>query len=138
MALTQFPPAAGFTGLNVQTNFVSTAESTSSGTFAGLTTAQAITMTTGTKVLVLLSSGMSSSNTGNLGHQSVAVSGATTRSATQEDGGTGAIGSTVNVFTTHVYLTVTAGSNTFTMQFRSNGDTLTYRNRRMTVIDLGS
>jgi hypothetical protein len=121
-----------------QTNFVSDAESTTSGTFAGLTTAQTITMTTGTKVLVLLSAGMSSSNTGNAGNFSVAVSGATTRSATTEDGGTCAIGSTVSVFTTHVYLTLTAGSNTFTMQYRSAGDTLTYRNRRMTIIDLGS
>lgn len=121
-----------------QTNFVSDAESTTSGTFAGLTTAQTITMTTGTKVLVLLSAGMSSSSTGNAGNISVAVSGATTRSATTADGAIAAILSNTSVFTTHVYLTVTAGSNTFTMQYRSAGDTLTFRNRRMTIIDLGS
>lgn len=124
------------------TSFVTTTQGTSSTSFTGLTTAQTITMTTGTKVLVLLTAAADSSVIDAEGNLSVAVSGATTRSSTTADCklkvGNNQPGNDFITYTTHVYLTCTAGSNTFTMEFRADGNTLNYQNRRMTVIDLGS
>jgi hypothetical protein len=143
MALVQIPSTSGFTGLNAGTNFVATTQTTTSTTYGNLTTAQTVTLTTGTKVLVILSAAVKNSAQDGWGFVSVAVSGATTRSSSDEDGkfvsGTGNIASyTPTVETTHVYLTCNAGSNTFTMQFKSDGGTTTFANRRITVIDLGS
>jgi hypothetical protein len=124
------------------TDFVTTSQSTSSTSFTGLTTAQTITMTTGTKVLVLLTAALDSGSASAVGNISVNVSGATTRSSTIQDcqmmAGANQPADPFITFTTHVYLTCTAGSNTFTMQFRTDGSTINYQNRRMTVIDLGS
>jgi hypothetical protein len=123
------------------TNFVTTSQSTTSTSFVGLTTAQTITMTTGTKVLVLLTCFYDNDAANGFGRMSVAVSGATTRSSSNNDAKMGSDYNTSgepSVETTHVYLTCTAGSNTFTMQFASDGGTSRFENRRMTVIDLGS
>lgn len=125
-------------------NYVDAFEGTSSGTYTALTTAQAVTITTGTKVLVLIGCTMENDSGVGLGaRMSYAISGATTLAA-NDDWSVG-----VNKFysdgvmesaTKHSYQTVTAGSNTFTAQFkRVNGaGQANFQQRYLTVIDLGS
>jgi len=120
----------------VDVNRVNTSETTSSVTYVGLTTAQTITMTTGTKVLVLLQFNFAA-NDAVESYASVAVSGATTTAASdansayaQSSKSGGYQFSVANA----IPLTVTAGSNTFTMQFRQSGALTTNKNRSMTVI----
>jgi len=121
-------------------SFVSTAQSTTSDTYTGLSTAQTVTMTTGTKVLVLLNATVNSSTATQDEYISVAVSGATTRASDDGDSRiTIPVSNSYSNLTGIVYLTCTAGSNTFTMQFRNSlTNSATFRNRQMVVIDLGS
>jgi hypothetical protein len=134
------PAAAGIVSGN---NFVSTAESTTSDSFVALTTSQAVTLTTGTKVLVLVGALIQNDTNANGAVMGFAISGATTRAA-GFDTAAGAyeipVTSTNNlIFSRHSYLTVTAGSNTFTAQFRRVfGGTATFEQRFITVIDMGS
>jgi hypothetical protein len=124
-------------------SFVSTAQSTTSTTYAALGTAQAVTLTTGTKVLVLLSMSATSDNSTNnpRSFMSVAVSGATTTAASDANSVMSRC-LQANVLNARVgvalYLTCTAGSNTFTAQFRQPDYTGTFSDRQMIVIDLGS
>ena len=123
-------------------NRVDTSQSTTSTSYVGLSTAQSVTLTTGTKVLVIISCfSQGSTQQGNFA--SYAVSGATTISASDawaiQNQGDGGVGNKNQMqMSTVSYQTVTAGSNTFTMQFRGDGQTATFRNRQITVIDLGS
>jgi hypothetical protein len=132
--------AAGIVSGN---NFVSSAESTTSDSFVGLTTSQAVTLTTGTKVLVLVGALIQNTTNANGAVMGFAISGATTRAA-GFDTAAGAYeipwAVTNNlIFSRHSYLTVTAGSNTFTAQFRRVfGGTATFEQRFITVIDMGS
>jgi hypothetical protein len=127
-------------------SFVATQETTSSDGYTDLTTSQAVTVTTGTKVLVIVGAVMkqalNSADPGAL--MSIAVSGATTISA-QDSNAAGIFqtASTANgrrdSFTKASYLTVTAGSNTFTAKFRSDaGNPAEFKNRSIIVIDMGS
>jgi hypothetical protein len=120
---------------------VATQETTTSGSYAALTTAQAVTITTGTKVLVLLSAWTTANNSGNQ-YMSVAVSGATTIAASDANSMFTAISSSISddnqKLGIALYLTVTAGSNTFTAQFKQSGGNAKFQNRQITVIDLGS
>jgi hypothetical protein len=124
-------------------NTVNTSESTTSFTYTGLTTAQAVTITTGTKALVLVSAKIVTDSDFASG-MSYAVSGATTIAATDNSYLCLAGGGNFNLRATGAsYLTgLTAGSNTFTAQFRrvggSGGTTVTYSARNITVIDMGS
>jgi hypothetical protein len=123
-------------------SFVSTAQSSTSITYAGLTTAQTVTLTTGTKVLVLLSFAVQCDQAANYrSYMSVAVSGATTTAASDANG-VMIRSLTANTITGRqgvaVYLTCTAGSNTFTAQFKQPDYTGTFSDRQMIVIDLGS
>jgi hypothetical protein len=124
-------------------SFVSTSQSTTSTSFTGLTTAQTVTMTTGTKVLVLLAATFESATQSQNEFISVAVSGATTRASTDDDCSASAAVNTANGgrfrMSTAVYLTCTAGSNTFTMQFKNElSNACSFSRRSMVVIDLGS
>ena len=116
---------------------VNTLQSTSSTTYVGLTTAQTITMTTGTKALVLLS-GLLTANIDTIPKASVAVSGATTIAAADSNSAqaqSSVTGGYTFVFSNAIPLTLTAGSNTFTMQFRNNSATsVSFSDRCMTVI----
>jgi hypothetical protein len=121
---------------------VDTSQSTTSLGYVALATAQAVTVTTGTKVLVILSCKLRGSNE-QIVYASYAISGATTRSADdswavtiQDAGGAGT--SPQATMSTASYQTVTAGSNTFTAQFKATSGTATFSNRQLIVIDLGS
>jgi hypothetical protein len=115
---------------------VSSFQGTTSTSYTDLATSgPAVTLTTGTKVLVIVSA--NASNSSGVSLADFAVSGATTRSATDDT--SLLIPSGVNVAASQVtFLTVTAGSNTFTAKYRTNTSTSTFGNRGITVIDLGS
>jgi len=124
---------------------VDTLQSTTSTSYVGLTTAQAVTVTTGTKVLVIVSSSITNESENFLTYASFAISGATTRAASDtwaiiQNAGfsSGASGATVQASYAS-FQTVTAGSNTFTAQFKSTGGSnASFRYRQLIVIDLGS
>jgi len=127
-------------------NYVATMETTTSAAFVGLTTAQVVTVTTGTKALVFLRAQFDNGATfNNNGLMSFAISGATTRAASSEFAGG------VQTFSTNVQTQLvigapilvtglTAGSNVFTAQFSAtqSPNTAYFRNRTISVIDLGS
>jgi hypothetical protein len=122
------------------TNRVDTAETTTSTSYTALTTAQAVTLTTGTKVLVIVSSNISPGSSGSSSFMSYSVSGATTIAANDNVAiATGSSSAALRVSASYVsYQTVTAGSNTFTAQFKTSTGTTTFSNRQIIVIDLGS
>ena len=120
---------------------VATNQTTSSTSYTDLATAgPAVTLTTGTKALVVVSCGLynSAANSTCMGF---AVSGATTIAAADasaiEIGGSNG---TVFVAASRALLltTLTAGSNVFTSKYRVSGGTGNFYNRAIVVIDLGS
>jgi len=120
---------------------VATSQSTTSESFTDLTTAgPAVTVTTGTKALVILTAEFYN-NTGDRGaYMGFAVSGATTTAAAQEKSagifnGTATPAPQVSA----VYsVTLTAGSNTFTAKYKRSGasGTAVFANRNIFVINL--
>ena len=137
-------PAAASANLNANRTYVSTQESTTSSSYTDLTTSQAVTLTTGTKALVALSCRTLNGSTANINMGiSFAVSGATTVSAADQYGTLQYYGAATNaqfaVSSAVVITGLTAGSNTFTMKFKSNGsNSAFFENRNISVIDLGS
>jgi hypothetical protein len=110
-------------------------ESTTSTSYTALSTAgPAVTLTTGTKALVAVSSFL-----GNRASMSFDISGASSFSAAdtkavQDNSDNSSIGSGVYLMTG-----LTAGSNTFTAKYRStNGTSAPFQNRNIAVIDMGS
>jgi hypothetical protein len=129
--------AAGFTS---KANYVITNQSTSSTTFTDLSTTQSVTLTTGTKALILLSSETYNSGT-DANYLGFDVSGATTVSASNNY----SVLSKMTVADTSYsisgaiyYDSLTAGSNTFTMKFKVSAGTGNFYNRCIAVIDMGS
>jgi hypothetical protein len=128
--------------LNVASNTVNAEETTTSDSFGNLTTSgPEVTITTGTKVLVMCTSYIYGPN-GSAGTMDFDISGATSRSATGATrlaGSNEGQGSSIGTRSTSVtYLTVTAGSNTFTAKYFKRGTSATFDNRAITVFDLGS
>jgi hypothetical protein len=132
--------AAGFTAAG---NVVATQETTTSTSFTDLTTAQSVTLTTGTKAMVTVTAWSFNDTNNNRSQISVAVSGATTLAAgapnltqTRSPGNASVVASTGATF----YLSgLTAGSNTFTMKFCSpDNTTATFLYRHIVVADMGS
>jgi hypothetical protein len=120
-------------------NTVGTSETTTSTTYADLTTVgPSLTMTTGPRAFVFLSCQLTN-NTGTIGSfMSVAVSGATTVAATDAS-------ALVHYPTTAglpiqatrvVVQGLTAGSNTFTAKYRAAANTGTFSQRNLAVIPL--
>ena len=126
--------------ISASTQTVATSQTTTSATFTDLATVgPTVTLTTGTSALVIISAGIESSN-GNRVYGGFAVSGATTiaaatTSALTSLSGGGAISLQASWA---IPVTLTAGSNTFTMKYASpsGGTTLTALNRTITVIPL--
>lgn len=116
---------------------VLTSESTTSTSYVALATAQAVTLTTGTQALVLYTSQHAQATIGNASNNSYAISGATTIAAS-DDWSTTWMTSTSNYFgkfARHYYHTgLTAGSNTFSAQFKSSAATsANFRDRSIFV-----
>jgi hypothetical protein len=127
---------------SAQKSYVNTVETTTSTTYAGLTTAQTLTITSlGTTALIFVGQ-LSRSNIANQSSlASVAISGATTTSAAANEGAglvalTLAISTTISVQASSMLaVPITAGTNTYTMQFRTGGaaQTATFLDRLMLV-----
>jgi hypothetical protein len=123
---------------------VATGEATTSTSYVALTTALAVTVTTGTKALVSIGSRFGNGATANTSqYMGFAVSGASTVAASDQYAiGYNYFGSTVNYQPvqngTFLVTGLTAGSNTFSTRYRTNGDSLTFTNRIISVVDLGS
>jgi len=116
---------------------VATSQTTTSTSFTDLATVgPSVTVTTGTSVLVFVSAFLD--NTNEQIQCDFDISGATTRSATattalitRNNSGQARLGATrVNL------VTVTAGSNTFTMKYSVNAGTGTFADRVITVVPL--
>lgn len=116
-----------------------TAQTTTSTSYTNLTTpGPTVTVTTGTKALVLISCYVFNTNSGEACYVSVAVSGATTIDADDvwclqyESNSSQDV---LNATRARMF-DLTAGSNTFTMKYRVSGPsgTGTFRRRELTVI----
>lgn len=123
---------------------VLTKQTTTSASFTDLTTAgPAVTLTTGTKALVMWSHVVDNATDGRGTYVSFAVSGATTLAASS-DYQTDLTGSAANrpyvTNSRQVLLTgLTAGSNTFTLKYATeSSSTGSFSKRYITVIDMGS
>lgn len=123
--------------------YVGANESTTSTSFTALTTAgPAVTLTTGTKAFLILSSRMEGTSTSTRGYMSYAVSGATTIAA--NEGRAQELKVQADQFIDQhsfgILITgLTAGSNTFTAQYKSQTGAIVYfTERRLAVIDMGS
>ena len=122
---------------------VTTSQTTTSTSYTDLATAgPTVTVTTGTKALVVVS-GYMFNNTGNQAAlMSVAISGASTFAAADNWAVEvfGATGSAVAAGASRatLFTGLTAGSNTFTSKYKVTGGTGTFRNRGIIVLNMGS
>jgi hypothetical protein len=118
---------------------VATSETTTSTSYTALTTAgPEVTLTTGTKALVIVTSAANTGSTTARVFSSYKVSGATTIASSDTIaqyvvGGNPQRNSSASRLTT-----LNAGSNTFTMEYRVTSSTGTFLDRQIIVIDLGS
>ena len=138
------PPGGSF---NTGYAYTATNENTTSSSYVGLTTATAVTVTTGTKALVSIKAALGNDSAGDgvWGHAAFAISGATTVAAADEwsishysQGGGQWIDEKGATF---VITGLTAGSNVFTMKFSAAGGYTTpagFAKRSISVVDLGS
>lgn len=122
---------------------VATSQQTSSASYTDLATAgPAVTLTTGTRALVIVSCESIGPDGGGFPYMSYAVTGATTISAADDRAVTIRVptvnNSTVHASTASRLSTLTAGSNTFTAKYRSSSGVATWQYREIIVIDLGS
>jgi hypothetical protein len=127
------------------TNVVTTSESTTSSTYTDLTTSgPAVTLTTGTKALIIISSYMHNATLSTQTRIAIDITGATTIAPSDANSYFLAYTSTGNtrpeLQATYAYVVtgLTAGSNTFTCKYKASGGTFTARDRKLTVIDMGS
>lgn len=122
------------------TVYVSTSQTTTSTSYTDLATAgPAVTVTCGSRAIVMAQAFTSNSTQGNRSFLSVAVSGSSSVAAADDwaaiyESGNANDGSSVS--TTYLFEGLTAGSNTFTMKYRANGGTGAWSLRRLTVIPL--
>lgn len=125
-------------------NYVATGQQTTSTTFTTFADAPTVTLTTGTKALVLITSSMASSQANARATAGFAVSGATTLAASDGNSIQQWLNSQVtdNNFITKYsgafYVTLTAGSNVFTVRNKTSAGTSYFTERSIIVIDLGS
>jgi hypothetical protein len=115
---------------------ISTMQATSSTTYTDLVTVgPSVTVTTGTKVLVIIGAYIEAS--GGLSYMSFEISGATTSAAsdTTSTGSNG--GSALRAYYSRAQVvTVTAGSNTFTAKYRTWGGNRDFERRDIFVMAL--
>jgi hypothetical protein len=120
-------------------------QSTTSTTYTNLATTDALTVTTGTKALVSIVSGMAKTGSATPDSWvSFAISGATTLAAADNPYGiqfrySDAVGGSFQIGGSWIVTGLTAGSNTFTMKYKDAGGGTTYfNNRSISVLNLGS
>ena len=123
---------------------VATSQTTTSDSYTDLATAgPAVTITTGTRALVIITAKIRNTTSTRGANVGYAVSGATTIAATDDISLYSQNGSATEVIQGASFahrVTLTAGSNTFTAKYK-RGDfqgTATFYDRSIIVIDLGS
>lgn len=121
-------------------NAVATSQTTTSTSYTDLATSgPAQTVTTGAQALVIWHSFITNSGSGNVGHVSVAVSGATTTAASDTwalSYESSAASDGIAVATVHLFTSLTPGSNTFTLKYRVTAGTGTFSSRDIVVVGL--
>jgi hypothetical protein len=118
---------------------VATSETTTSTSYTNLTTAgPAVTLTTGTKALVIVSAASNNGGASGRNFASYKVSGATTIASSDTVAQYTMGGNVMRNSSASRLSSLTAGSNTFTMEYRVSGSTGTFLDRQIIVIDLGS
>jgi len=128
---------SSFASYNFTSAIVATSQTTTSTTYTDLATSgPAVTLTTGTSALVILTGRLSIASVNQAALMSFAVSGATTTAAADTSciyvDSRGAADQTVQC--TAIYqVTLTAGSNTFTAKYRTTTGTGTFVNRGILV-----
>ena len=137
-----------FTGISAAptsgTASVATSQSVTNAAYTDLATVgPSVTLTTGTKALVIVAADFSVATNGVGAYMSFAVSGATTQAAADIYASIFRVTGTTFGFTASrvVYLNaLTAGSNVFTAKYSSGSGSFaaTFANRYLAVIDLGS
>jgi hypothetical protein len=124
---------------------VATSQSTTSTSFTDLATVgPAVTLTTGTKALVIVTCWLVQTTTGASAYASPAVSGASTVAASDAtslrvgaaSGGT--YQPQLRASSAEIFTGLTAGSNTFTIKYKTNGSSSLFVYRNISVIDMGS
>lgn len=137
-------PAWAAVSANPTTGYalVSTGQTTTSTSYTDLSTVgPAVTLTTGTKALIFITSNIDNQSNNGQGHIGFAISGATTVAASDDQAlhyySSGTIG--LQYGAAYYVSGLTAGSNTFTLKYKSgNGSTQYFARRMLTVMDLGS
>ena len=118
---------------------VNTRETTTSTSYVALTTAgPAVSVATGTSALVTLSSNIDTSAV-NYVYASVAVSGATTLAASDANAiymGQFTANQLLSASSQFLITGLTAGINTFTMQYKTTGGTAGFSIRSITVVGI--
>ena len=121
---------------------VLTFQTTTSTSYTDLATSgPAVTVTTGTKALVMFGCNMTCTNALAVGRMDFAVSGASTKNPSDDTAFLYSNATNNAQFAGSRVVTVTgltAGSNTFTAKYITNTGTEQFGNRFITVIDLGS
>jgi hypothetical protein len=137
------PPAfAALPAINANAASIATGETQASNTTFGnlTTTGPAVTLTTGTAVIVWVSGNVTHGASGNSANVSVDVSGATTIAANGANSAniSSAGASFDNTFSRCLTITgLTPGSNVFTLKYQNNGGgTWTFYNRSIAVLAL--
>ena len=126
--------------LTPQGAVVNTLESTSSTTFTSLATAgPAVTLVTGTKALVTITATIDNGTPGsNQVYAGFAVSGATTIAANDDQALDHRIGDSFATLSgTYLVSGLTAGTNTFTMQYKSGSALVAGRFQRRNIVVVG-
>jgi hypothetical protein len=120
-----------------QSAAVATRETTSSTSFTNLSTSgPAVTLVTGTTALVTVSVQLDANPGGTYAEAAVAVSGATTIAATAANGviyGLGNANSNASCSSTFLISSLTAGTNIFTVQYKTSANTMGAQHRKITV-----
>ena len=98
-------------------------------------TAVSVALVTGTTALVMITASANATVASTLGH-AISVSGATTLSAADSTGSLATVSATnywVNPCRTYVLSGLTAGTNTFTLNYKTSAGTATWGHRALTV-----
>jgi hypothetical protein len=122
---------------------VATSQTTTSSSYTDLATAgPAVTVTTGTKALVIVTANMNCNSINDRPHMSFEVSGATTIAVSDTNAAIANVyinSSTRGFrFSAATVVTLTAGSNTFTSKYKGDagGATFTFLDREIFVVNL--
>ena len=131
-------PSGGFPASATAT--VATSQSTTSASYTDLATAgPAVTVTTGTKALVIVTSRMLNNLSTYNSYMGFAVSGASSVAASDDSAYWIANPSTTRASMVVLQTGLTAGSNIFTAKYKAEASsTAHYERRTITVIDMGS